>query len=329
MRWGIVGAGRIAKKVGAALAATPGHRVTAVWARRLAAAQELASSHGAVAFDDYPMLLAAGQCDAVYVALPNHLHAPFGVAAAQAGLHVLIEKPLVSAADEIAALSHAAKTTGVLVMEGMMYRHHPQTAHIHALLAEGAIGAVSQVQVAFGYRQDNPADIRMTEVVGGGAIADLGCYAVHFARAVAGAPMQQVVAHGTYGGAGVDVQTSAVFTHRNGVLSTLSVSFTGGFHQSARIIGYDGVIEIERPFTIFPDRESSFVLWRGAHFAKREVYTHAPCNHFVEQAEAFARLAAVPAAARAELVDEDSFPNAQALDAWRTALRSGRCVIFD
>lgn len=329
MRWGIVGAGRIAKKVGAALAATPGHRVAAVWARRFDAAQALAAGFDAWATDAYPALLQSGQCDAIYIALPNHLHAPYAIEAARAGLHVLVEKPLVSQASEYHALRAAATAQGVVVAEGMMYQHHPQTVAVRALIAAGAIGAVQQIQVGFGYRQDNPYDIRMTEHIGGGAIADLGCYAIHFAQLIAGAPVRTVVAQGSIGGNDVDVQSSAVCLHANGVQATHSVSFVGGFHQSARIIGYDGVIEIERPFTIFPDRESSFVLWRGAHFAQREVHTVAPCHHFVVQAEAFAEAVAAPAAERGGWVDGDSYTNALVLDAWRTAMRRGSCVTVD
>ncbi len=91
MRWGIIGAGRIAKKVGAAMHTAPGHRITAVYGRRIDAAQVLAQEFSAVAFDDVGALLASQRCDAVYVALPNHLHAPITLQAIAAGLHVLVE----------------------------------------------------------------------------------------------------------------------------------------------------------------------------------------------------------------------------------------------
>jgi hypothetical protein len=99
--------------------------------------------------------------------------------------------------------------------------------------------------------------------------------------------------------------------------------FVGGFFQNARIIGYDGVIEIERPFTIFPDRVSTIRLWRGAHFAQLDEIAVAPCNHFVEQAVAFAHAVAVPAAERSPTSLLDSYANAQVIDAWRRSLTSG------
>jgi predicted dehydrogenase len=323
VRWGIIGAGRIAKKVGAAMHTAPGHRITAVYGRRIDAAQVLAQEFSAVAFDDVGALLASQRCDAVYVALPNHLHAPITLQAIAAGLHVLVEKPLACTAAEVAQIQSAAQSAGVVVREGMMYQYHPQTTKTRELLVSGAIGAITQIHVGFGYRQDNPADIRMTERVGGGAIADLGCYAVHYARLMTASAVTQVTGTALWGGNQVDVRASALCMLKNDIDATFSVSFVGGFFQNARIIGYDGVIEIERPFTIFPDRVSTIRLWRGAHFAQLDEIAVAPCNHFVEQAVAFAHAVAVPAAERSPTSLLDSYANAQVIDAWRRSLTSG------
>jgi predicted dehydrogenase len=323
VRWGIIGAGRIAKKVGSAMQSAPGHRITAVCARRIDAAQELAALFGAQATDDVASMLASDWCDAIYIALPNHLHASVALQAIAAGKHVLVEKPLACSAAEVAALQAAAAAAGVVVMEGMMYQHHPQTITTRALIAEGAIGEIRQIQVSFGYRQDNPADIRMTERIGGGAIADLGCYAVHYTRVMTGCAVTTLSGLGLWGGNQVDVRASALCALENDIEATFSVSFLGGFSQHARIIGYDGVIEIERPFTIFPDRESTIRLWRGAHFAQLEQIAISPCNHFVEQAAAFANAVAMPAGQRNTTQLSDAYANAQVIDAWRRSLTSG------
>ena len=301
----------------------PGHRITAVYGRRIEAARVLAQDFSAQAFDDIGALLASQRCDAVYIALPNHLHAPIALQAIAAGVHVLVEKPIACTAAEVAQIQLAAQSAGVVVREGMMYQYHPQTTTTRELLASGAIGAVTQVHVGFGYRQDNPADIRMTERVGGGAIADLGCYAVHYARLMTSSAVTQVTGMALWGGNQVDVRASAVCMLENDIDATFSVSFVGGFFQNARIIGYDGVIEIERPFTIFPDRVSTIRLWRGAHFAQLDEIAVAPCNHFVEQAVAFAHAVAVPAAERSPTWLLDSYANAQVIDAWRRSLTSG------
>ncbi len=323
MRWGIIGAGRIAKKVGAAMHTAPGHRITAVYGRRIDAAQELARDFAALAFTDIGALIASQRCDAVYIALPNHLHAPIALQAIAAGLHVLVEKPLACTASEVAQIRAAAQSAGVVVREGMMYQHHPQTLQTKALLDSGAIGPIKQIQVGFGYRQDNPADIRMTERIGGGAIADLGCYAVHYARLMTSAAVTQLSGMASWGGNQVDVRASALCMLENDIDATFTVSFVGGFFQNARIIGYDGGIEIERPFTIFADRGSIIRLWRGAHFAQLDEIAVAPCNHFVEQAVAFAHAVAVPAAERSLTTWLDSYANAQVIDAWRRSLKSG------
>ncbi len=323
MRWGIVGAGRIAKKVGTAMHTAPGHRITAVCARRHDAAALLATEFAAHAFDDLAVMLAADICDAVYIALPNHLHAAAALQAIASGRHVLVEKPLATSAAEVAELIAAAQSAGVVLREGMMYQHHPQTIQTQALLASGAIGQIRELHVAFGYRQDNPRDIRMTEQVGGGAIADLGCYAVHYTRLLTAAAVTQVAGTGTWGGNQVDVRASALCTLENDSTATFNVSFMGGFYQNARIIGYDGVIEIERPFTIFPDRGSTIRLWRGAHFAQLEEIAIAPSNHFVEQAVAFAHAVAANVAQRNKTTLSDSYANAQVIDTWRRSLKSG------
>ena len=323
MRWGILGAGRIAKKVGAAIHTAPGQHITAIYARRRPAAAELAAVFGAQSYDDRGLMLAAGVCDAVYIALPNHLHASVALQAIAAGLHVLVEKPLACTAAEVKELTDAAQKAGVVLMEGMMYQHHQQTIQTRALIADGAIGAVRQIQIAFGYRQDNVADIRMTEHVGGGAIADLGCYAVHYSQLLTGSAVTDVVGIGTWGGNQVDVRASALCLLENDIEATFNVSFLGGFYQNARIIGYDGVIEIERPFTIFPDRESTIRLWRGAHFAQLEQIVIPPGNHFVEQALAFAHAVVLPDMQRMTTQLSDAYANAQVMDAWRRSLMSG------
>ena len=324
MRWGIIGAGRIAKKVGAAMHTVVGHRITAIYARRIAAAAELAVAFDAQSYDDLGQFLAADTCDAVYIALPNHLHASAALQAIAAGRHVLVEKPLACTASEVKELTDAAQKAGVVLMEGMMYQHHQQTIQTRALIVDGAIGAVRQSQVAFGYRQDNGADIRMTEHIGGGAIADLGCYAVHYSRLLTGSAITDLIGQGKYGGNQVDVRASALCALENDIEATFNVSFLGGFYQNARIIGYDGVIEIERPFTIFPDRDSTIRLWRGAHFAQLEQIVVPPGNHFVEQAVAFAHAVAMPAAQRTTRQLSDAYANAQVIDAWRRSLMSGQ-----
>lgn len=327
VRWAILGAGRIARKVGLAMQQSPLVQLQAVYARRLEAARDLADALGApTAYDVLDAVWQDGTIDAVYIALPNHLHMPMALAAIAAGKHVLIEKPMACTAAEVIAIQHAATTAGVVAMEAMMYRFHPQTAQVLARIAAGDIGEVRQVQVQFGYRQDNPHDIRMVESIGGGAIYDIGCYGVSLAQLVTQATPTSVQAMGIRGGNDVDVLATGVFGYAFQCQTQINVSFLGGFYQQARIIGYDGVIEIERPFTVFPDRESFVRLWHGAHFAKEVQIVVPPASHFVHQAEVFAHAVAASPTQRLVLTQSSAaLANAQVIDAWHRAMQSGQC----
>lgn len=327
LRWAIIGAGRIARKVGLAMHQSTSVAIRAVYARRRDAAQDLANVLGApIVYDVLDGVWQDDTIDAVYIALPNHLHASVALAAIAAGKHVLIEKPMACSAAEVDAIQQAADTAGVVAMEAMMYRFHPQTAQVLALIAAGDIGEVRQVQVNFGYRQDNPQDIRMVESVGGGAIYDIGCYGVSLAQLVTQMMPTTVQAMGIRGGNDVDVLASGIFRYQYQCQTQINVSFLGGFYQQARIIGYDGVIEIVRPFTVFPDRESVLHLWRGAHFAKESQIVVPPASHFVHQAEVFAQAVASASEQRLVLTQSSAtLANAQVIDAWHRAMHSGQC----
>jgi D-xylose 1-dehydrogenase (NADP+, D-xylono-1,5-lactone-forming) len=327
LRWAIIGAGRIARKVGLAMQQSSSVVIQAVYARRRESAQALADTLGAPrVYDVLDGVWQDGTIDAVYIALPNHLHAPVALAAIAAGKHVLIEKPMACSATEVASIHQAADQAGVVVMEAMMYRFHPQTTQVLALITAGDIGEVRQVQVQFGYRQDNPHDIRMIETVGGGAIYDIGCYGVSLAQLVTQATPTSVQAMGIRGGNDVDVLTAGIFGYQHQCQTQLNVSFLGGFYQQARIIGYDGVIEIERPFTVLPDRESVVRLWRGAHFAKESQIVVPPASHFVHQAEVFAHAVAASPTQRLVLTQSSAtLANALVIDAWHRAMHSGQC----
>lgn len=325
LRWAIIGAGRIARKVGLAMRQAPSVHLAALWARRAEAATALAHELGVQrVFADLDDVWRNPDIDAVYVALPNHLHAPIALAALQAGKHVLVEKPMACTAAEVAEMQQVARQHDRVVMEAMMYRNHPQTQQVEALIASGAIGEVRQVQVAFGYRQDNPHDIRMVEPVGAGAIFDVGCYGVNLVNRLMPALPSHVWGEAVHNDNRVDVLATSVVRYSGAHQAHINVSFVGGFYQHARIVGYDGVIELERPFTLLPDRDASIRLWRGAHFATLEQIVVPATNHFVAQAELFAR-AVADSTHRSALTEESAtLANAAVIDAWHRSLGSGQ-----
>ena len=130
--------------------------------------------------------------DAVYIPLPNHLHAEWTIRAAEAGKHVLCEKPLALTAAEAERMIEAADRAGVVLMEAFMYRHHPTWVAARELVADGRIGQLLAVQSFFGYYNDDPANIRNIADIGGGALYDIGCYCVNLSRMLFGAEPTRV-----------------------------------------------------------------------------------------------------------------------------------------
>ena len=162
--------------------------VTAVAARDAGRAQTFGLQHAIpAAYGSYEELLAAPDVDAVYVPLPNSLHAPWTLRAIDAGKHVLCEKPFTSNAAEALTVAAAAERSGLVVMEAMHYRYHPLVRRMAALLADGAIGVPSHAQAWTRWPVEDPGDIRYDYGLGGGALMDGGCYAIDCLRLVGSA----------------------------------------------------------------------------------------------------------------------------------------------
>jgi predicted dehydrogenase len=188
VRIGILGTARITGKALIEPArAVPSVSVAAVAARDPARAEAYAKTHAIPAvFGSYEELLASPEVDAVYVPLPNALHAPWTLRAIAAGKHVLCEKPFTSNAAEAVQVATAAKASGLVVMEAMHYRYHPLVRRLASLIADGAIGTPSHAQAWTSWPVRDPADIRYDFALGGGALMDGGCYAIDCLRLVAG-----------------------------------------------------------------------------------------------------------------------------------------------
>ncbi len=138
------------------------------------------------AHGSYEALLADRDVDAIYIPLPNHLHAEWSIAAMEAGKHVLCEKPMAMTASDAQRMVDVARATGVHLMEAFMYRHHPSWVAAMELVADGRIGTLAAVQSWFSYFNDDGANIRNILDYGGGALFDIGCYAVNLSRMLFG-----------------------------------------------------------------------------------------------------------------------------------------------
>jgi predicted dehydrogenase len=215
-------------------------------------------------YGSYEALLEDGDVDAVYNPLPNHLHVPWSIRAAERGKHVLCEKPIALTADEARTLLAARDRTGVKMQEAFMVRTHPQWLQARALVRDGRIGGLRGMLGAFSYFNDDPANIRNDPAIGGGALMDIGCYLVNTSRFIFGRePLRALAAIDRDPALGTDRLTSLILdyggAHLIGTCSTQMVPY-----QHVQILGTRGRIEIPIPFNAPPDRPCELVLDTGA-----------------------------------------------------------------
>jgi xylose dehydrogenase (NAD/NADP) len=191
LRWGLLSTAHINRRLIPALRAAERAELVAVASRSQARADAYAAEWGIPrAHGSYAALLDDPEIDAVYISLPNRLHAEWTVRAAQAGKHVLCEKPLAQAVTEVDQIMAAARSAGVVVIEAVMSLHHPLLHKARHLVRQGAVGQVRLVRGAFSFFLDRPNDVRWQPPLGGGSLWDVGSYPVSFIRWIAGDPEQ-------------------------------------------------------------------------------------------------------------------------------------------
>lgn len=296
LKWGILSTAKIAKQhVIPALQAAGNCEVVAVASRDEARAAAFAAELGIErSYGTYDELIADPDIDVIYNPLPNHLHAPLTLQAAAAGKHVLCEKPFTMDLAEARTLERdlEALDTGAKVMEGFMYQFHPQWEAVLELVESGRIGRVIAVQTWFSYFGDDPANIRHVPEWGGGALMDIGCYAIHSARRLFDAEPVRVRGsleiHETYG---VDVTASAVLDFPDGQ-ATFTVATQSDMDQRVHVVGSEGRIEITRPFNALTDREMIVRVGSGMGETYgqplQEILSFGPADQYSIMAERFA-----------------------------------------
>jgi predicted dehydrogenase len=292
LRWGILSTARIARQrfVPGVRAGTEGEVVAiasrdAARARAAAAELGIPRAHGA-----YEALLADPEVDAVYVALPNSLHPLWSERAAGAGKHVLCEKPAARRRADAERMVEACRRAGVLLMEGFMYRLHPQHARVRDLLRAGTIGAPAFVRASFCFSMDAArrasADVRLQPALEGGALMDVGCYAVDAARYVFGAEPEEVAAQQRRDPAlGVDTAFAGLLRFPGDRLALIDGSFDAAFTQRYEVAGAEGLIRAERAFL---PREAPAPLRVVTGDQERREEVPGPDQHALE-ADHFAR----------------------------------------
>ncbi|MFN3313877.1 MAG: Gfo/Idh/MocA family protein, partial [Hyphomonas sp.] len=264
--WGVLSTANIAlNQVVPALQKSDRLVVDAISSRDSNRAAEAAQRLGiARAYGSYEALLADPQIDIVYNPLPNHLHVPWTLKALDAGKHVLCEKPLALSAAEAATLSEASQRTGKNVREAFMIRHHPQWLRARELAQGGALGEVRAIHVSFCYDNRDPENVRNQREIGGGALLDIGCYAVAVGRFIFGGEPERVVAEVDRDpDFGTDRLTSAIMVFSGGRRLVFTCATQLVRSQEVQIIGTTGRVLVPVPFNQPPDREARLLIDDG------------------------------------------------------------------
>lgn len=252
VRWGLLSTANINRRVIPAIRQSMRGTLDAVASRSQAAADAYAAQWEiARAYGSYEALLAADDIDALYIALPNHLHAEWTIKALEAGKHVLCEKPFALTLAEVDAMIAAATRSGLVLAEAFMYRHHPQTKLIKTWIRDGRLGELVSVTASFNFQMGRRDNIRLVPQYGGGCLWDVGIYPVSLAQYIFEGPPVAVSGMQWLGTSGVDEHFVGLLQYANGGLARIEASFRAAFEQSAVIHGTEGRLVINRPFTGF------------------------------------------------------------------------------
>jgi predicted dehydrogenase len=266
VRWGILGVARIATvKVIPAMQRGAYSDIVAIASRDLQKARSAAGDLGIPkAYGSYEELLADPEIEAIYNPLPNHLHVPWSIRAAEAGKHVLCEKPVSMTVAECRTLIDARNRTGVKIGEAFMVRTHPQWLRARELVRSGEIGDLRAVMTAFSYNNRDPKNIRNVEEWGGGALMDIGCYPIHLSRFLFGEePTRALGLIDRDPEMRIDRLTSAVLEFPSGqAVFTCSTQMVP--YQRVQILGTRGRIEVEIPVNAPPNRPCRLWVDNGA-----------------------------------------------------------------
>lgn len=308
VRWGILGAGHIARKFALGLQSTAGAELVAVGSR----SQEKADAFGAEFnvtrhHGSYEALVADADVEAVYVATPHPMHAPHSILALQAGKVVLCEKPFTANAAQAEQIVAAARKAKKFCMEAMWSRFLPPVQRVKKLLAEGAIGEVRMVMADFGFRCGwNPESRLLDPALAGGGLLDVGLYPLSLASMLMG-PCRQAVGLADVGATGVDEQAGMVLKYDHGRLAVLSCAVRTTTQHEAWVFGTEGRIHLHAPWW----RGSRITLYRGKD-APQDIDEPIAGNGYNYQAEEVARCLA------AGKLESDLMPLAETLATMRT-----------
>jgi len=250
MKLGLLSTANINRAILAGAAKTDRVDVVAVGSRDAERAEAYAAEHGlATAHSSYQALLADPDVEAVYISLPNGMHHEWTMHALAAGKHVLCEKPYTRHPHEAEEAFDAADAAGLVLAEAFMYRHHPQTATVARLVADGAIGRLCAVKATFTFPLRDLSDVRALPELDGGALMDVGCYCVSGIRLLAGEP-EHVRGEQVTGTTGIDMAFHGTLRCAGDVVGQFEATFRSPQRQSLEAVGEDGVLVVEAPWRV-------------------------------------------------------------------------------
>jgi predicted dehydrogenase len=329
VRWGILGTGKIARILATALADSRDGTLVAIGSRDAERARRFADEFGAPHAADYDAIVEHPDVDLAYVATPHPTHRQWAVAAADAGKHVLCEKPMAMRHQDAAEIVEAARRNDVFLLEAFAYRCHPQTHRLVELLRGGRIGEVRVVDAAFGYDAGpTPGNYLLRRELGGGGILDVGCYTTSMAHLVAASAIGrsavetlEVGAAGIIGPSGVDHSAAAALVFEGGLLARVACSIQANLEGTLRITGSEGRIDVASPW--LPGRigrKARIVVHRWDEPEPEVIDVPLEADVYAVEVEAVNGFVQKGERSPTVMPWEDSLANMLTLDRWRSAI---------
>lgn len=259
VRWGLLSTARINRSLIPAIRKSKRGELAAVASRSQAGAQNYAREWDIpLAFGSYHEMLTSGAVDAVYIGLPNHLHAEWTIKALKAGVNVLCEKPFAVSIQEVDAVIAASEESGAVAAEAFMYRHHPQTQVVKGFIQDGGLGEILMIRGGFNFllgddgRRPDSLNVRMVPEFGGGCLWDVGIYPLSYSQFLMDGPPAWVFGSQHIGPTGIDEVFSGQLGYElpsgREVIAQISSSFNSPYHTFMEIIGSQGKLGVSRPF---------------------------------------------------------------------------------
>jgi predicted dehydrogenase len=250
LNWGLLSTARINRALIPVIKASRRNSLAAVASRSKESAEAYAQEWGiGRAHGSYESLLDDQEVDVIYNPLPNSMHAEWTIRALRAGKHVLCEKPLAISVEEVDAIAAAARETGKIAAEALMYRHHPQTRKVEELVDSGSLGTVQVIKGAFTFNLQRQGDVRLVPELGGGGIWDVGSYPISYARMIAGAEPEEVFGWQVLSDSGVDVIFAGQMRFSSGLLAQFDCGLRSPERKYIEIIGSEGSLYVPQPFS--------------------------------------------------------------------------------